>query len=83
MMTLINRRNLVVLLVVLACMFSGARTAHAQIEINDDELIALLAKMDRPAGLIRSEGRIWLTNKVTDEELGISYETPDEDPSSM
>lgn len=51
--------------------------------INDDELIALLAEMDRPTGIIRSEGRIWLTNAVTDEELGISQDTPDEDPSSM
>lgn len=51
--------------------------------INDDELIALLAKINRPAGVIRSEGRIWLSNPVTDEELGISHETPDEDPSSM
>lgn len=51
--------------------------------INDDELIALLAEMDRPTGIIRSEGRIWLTNEVTDEELGISQDTPDEDPSSM
>lgn len=51
--------------------------------INDDELIALLAEIDRPTGLIRSEGRIWLTNPVTDEELRISHETIDEDPSSM
>lgn len=51
--------------------------------INDDELIALLAKIDRPAGIIRSQGRIWLTNAVTDEELGISEDVSDEDPSSM
>ena len=51
--------------------------------INDDELIALLTEMDRPAGLIRSEGRIWLSNPVTDEELGILNEIPAEDPSSM
>lgn len=51
--------------------------------INDDELIALLAKINRPAGVVRSEGRIWLTNPVTDEELGISHEIPIEDPSSM
>ena len=51
--------------------------------INDDELIALLAKINRPAGMVRSEGRIWLTNAVTDDELGISQDNPDEDPSSM
>ncbi|MCH8822631.1 MAG: hypothetical protein IH984_03895 [Planctomycetes bacterium] len=49
--------------------------------INDDELIALLAQINRPAGIVRSQGRIWLTNAVTDEELGISRDTPDEDPS--
>ncbi len=51
--------------------------------INDDELIALLAEINRPTGIVRSEGRIWLTNPVTDEELGISHEIPIEDPSSM
>lgn len=51
--------------------------------INDDELLALLAEIERPAGLVRSKGRIWLTNAVTDEELGISHEIPIEDPSSM
>lgn len=51
--------------------------------INDDELIALLAEINRPAGMVRSEGRIWLTNPVTDAELGISHEIPIEDPSSM
>ena len=51
--------------------------------INDDQLIARLAEIDRPAGIIRSEGRIWLSNPVTDEELGISNDTPAEDPSSM
>ncbi len=51
--------------------------------INDDELIALLAQINRPAGVVRSEGRIWLTNPVTDEELGISHEIPVENPSSM
>ena len=28
-----------------------------------------LAEIDRPAGLIRSEGRIWLTSAVADAEL--------------
>ena len=51
--------------------------------INDDELIALLAEINRPTGIVRSEGRIWLTNPVTDEELGISQDIPIEDPSSM
>lgn len=73
--------------------FAGGSTSNESLKelqestliktINDDELIALLAKINRPAGMVRSEGRIWLTNAVTDEELGISRDTPDEDPSSM
>ena len=51
--------------------------------INDDQLLALLAEIDRPAGIIRSEGRIWLSNPVTDDELGILNEIPAEDTSSM
>ena len=37
--------------------------------IDDDELITRLAEIDRPTGLVRSEGRVWLTESVVDEDL--------------
>ncbi len=50
--------------------------------VDDDELVALLAQLDRPAGIVRSEGEIWLTNAVTDAELGLA--PPEQaDPSTM
>lgn len=50
--------------------------------VDDDELVALLAQLDRPAGIVRSEGEIWLTNAVTDAELGLTAPEP-VDPSTM
>lgn len=50
--------------------------------VGDDELVALLAQLDRPAGIVRSEGEIWLTNAVTDAELGLTAPEP-VDPSTM
>ena len=50
--------------------------------VNDDELVALLAQLDRPAGIVRSEGEIWLTNAVTDAQLGLTPPEP-VDPSTM
>ncbi len=32
--------------------------------IDDDELLVRLAEIDRPTGLIRTEGRVWLTEVV-------------------
>jgi hypothetical protein len=43
--------------------------------IDDDELVQRLVDIDRPAGLVRSEGRIWLTGAVTDGERGPADET--------
>jgi hypothetical protein len=43
--------------------------------IDDDELVLRLAEIDRPAGLIRCEGRTWLTRAVADAEIA-----PAEDP---
>ena len=40
-------------------------------QIEDAELIEILAEIDRPAGLIRTEGSIRLTEAVTDAELGL------------
>ena len=50
--------------------------------VDDNELVALLAQVDRPAGIVRSEGEIWLTNAVTDAELGLTPPEP-ADPSTM
>ncbi len=50
--------------------------------VDDDELVALLAQIDRPAGIVRSEGEIWVTNPVTDAELGLTPSEP-VDPSTM
>ncbi len=57
-----------------------ARTGLVRV-VNDDELVTLLAQLDRPAGIVRSEGEIWLTNAVTDEELGLTRKPPP-DPST-
>ena len=37
--------------------------------IGDRKLLQMLALMDRPAGLVRAEGKGWLTAPVTDAEL--------------
>lgn len=50
--------------------------------VSDDELVTLLAQLDRPAGIVRSEGEIWLTNAVTDAELGLAPPEPPA-PSTM
>ncbi len=39
--------------------------------IDDSELLRMLAEIGRPAGLVRSGSRVWLTNAVTDAELGL------------
>lgn len=37
--------------------------------IDDQQLLDVLSQIDRPTGLVRSEGRVWLTsNVVTDED---------------
>ncbi len=58
-----------------------ARTGLVRV-VSDDELVTLLAQIDRPAGIVRSEGEIWLTNAVTDKELGLTRKPPP-DPSTM
>ena len=47
-----------------------------------DKLVTLLAQIDRPAGIVHSEGETWLTNAVTDKELGLTHKPPP-DPSTM
>lgn len=39
--------------------------------IDDDQLTTLLAQIGRPAGIIRTQGRVYLSRAVTDEELGL------------
>jgi hypothetical protein len=46
----------------------GYRTGLVKV-IDDDELVVRLAEIDRPAGLIRTEGRVWLTSAVADAEI--------------
>jgi len=58
----------------------AAPTSSAVI-IDDQALLDTLAALDRPAGLIRSQGRLWLTRPVTDKE--IHQPNSDPDNSSM
>jgi hypothetical protein len=46
----------------------GYRTGLVKV-IDDDELVLRLAEIDRPAGLIRTEGRVWLTSAVVDAQI--------------
>ena len=43
-----------------------------RIQVIDDEgLVDILNEIDRPAGVIRFEGRTWITRAVTDAQLGL------------
>ncbi len=44
--------------------------------LNDAELLTTLAAAGRPTGLVRSEGRVWLTASVTDAALEKEHESP-------
>lgn len=37
--------------------------------LSDDGLLDALARLDRHAGLVRTDSRVWLTNDVTDQSL--------------
>jgi hypothetical protein len=41
----------------------------ASIRVTDHELLDLLNAIGRPTGLVRAQGRVWLTAAVTDDEL--------------
>jgi hypothetical protein len=41
----------------------------ASISVSDHELLDLLNEMGRPTGLVRANGRVWLTAAVTDDEI--------------
>ena len=44
-----------------------ASVASSATHISDDDLLATLAALDRPAGMVRSDNRVWLTRAVADE----------------
>ena len=46
----------------------GARPTSAVQLIDDDALLAELTAIDRPTGLVRSGGRVWLTENVVDSD---------------
>jgi hypothetical protein len=48
---------------------AGARPLLAR-AITDDELLDTLVEIGRPTGLVRMEGRVWLTATVTDDVKG-------------
>ncbi len=52
----------------IAVVGQDSRTGLVRV-IDDDELGRRLVEIDRPAGLIRTEGRVWLTGAVADAEL--------------
>ncbi len=41
----------------------------ASIRVTDHELLDILNEMGRPTGLVRANGRVWLTAAVTDDEI--------------
>ena len=44
-------------------------TTKANATLSDEELLATLASMNKPTGLIRSNGRVWLTDDVVDKAV--------------
>lgn len=46
------------------------RARVSEFAISDEALLDSLAAMGRPAGMVKSEGRVWLTASVTDAEIG-------------
>ena len=59
-------------------MFTEARRATGRDESlslevvqDDSELLKMRAEIGRPAGLVLSGSRVWLTNAVTDAALGL------------
>ncbi|MGP1310042.1 MAG: hypothetical protein ACTS27_07595 [Phycisphaerales bacterium] len=49
---------------------------YASISVNDREMLDLLNEMGRPSGLVRANGRVWLTAAVTDEEIAAQKGSP-------
>jgi len=59
----------------------AARPTSRTVLLDDEALLDELAAMDRPAGLIRSGGRVWLTADVVDARLDRAR--PPESPPSL
>ena len=54
----------------LAAIIATSDVSLARIEMLDDrQLCDALASIGRPAGVVRSQGKVWLTSAVTDAEL--------------
>lgn len=50
-------------------MYTNPSVDLASISVTDHELLDLLNEMGRPTGLVRANGRVWLTAAVTDDEI--------------
>ncbi len=48
---------------------SSATAMRVASRLTDDELLSMLATMERPTGLIRADGRVWLTRNVADDAI--------------
>jgi len=49
--------------------YAASTVDIASISVTDRELLDLLNEIGRPSGLVRANGRVWLTAAVTDDEL--------------
>ena len=49
--------------------YATASVDLASISVTDQELLDLLNAIGRPTGLVRANGRVWLTAAVTDDEI--------------
>lgn len=50
-------------------MYTNPSFDLASISVTDQELLDMLKEIGRPTGLVRANGRVWLTDPVTDEEV--------------
>lgn len=50
-------------------MYTNPSVDLASIRVTDQELLDMLNEMGRPTGLVRANGRVWLTAAVTEDEI--------------
>jgi hypothetical protein len=60
-----------------------SRPSSSAIIVDDEGLLETLAAINRPAGLIRSEGRVWLTANVVDPRDDDDRQPIADPPSSL
>lgn len=53
----------------LVAIYASPSVDLASILVTDRELLDLLNEMGRPSGLVRANGKVWLTAAVTDDEI--------------